>query len=312
MLRVAMNTLLESPTAPSEVEVAGLDLRYAGCRLRQPAREERLLLSMAERGIEQPLEGIAGADAIILLDGFKRHRCACKLHLGTVPLVVVGADAAAGIIGLLRGERERRLSLLEQAAFLDELQQLENLSVAELAAQLARSKSWVSVRLGLLAELSPAVRAELFSGRFPVYAYLSTLRPFMRKNRRSAEVEQFVLAVSGRGLSVREISGVARAFFTGGEAVQRELLQGHVKVLLAANQKESSGGAECDAFEQSVLHDLATTQKCMVRVVSRCDDPRLRSGAFHAQSQVLTQGMIDRGPGFLAAVRRLHDRAGQT
>ena len=38
-----------------EVELSGLDLRYEGFRLKQPAIEERLLASIAQRGIEEPL-----------------------------------------------------------------------------------------------------------------------------------------------------------------------------------------------------------------------------------------------------------------
>ncbi len=40
------------------VELSSLDLRYEGHRLRDDAREARLLASIAERGIEDPLEGV--------------------------------------------------------------------------------------------------------------------------------------------------------------------------------------------------------------------------------------------------------------
>jgi hypothetical protein len=54
------------------------------------------------------------------------------------------------------------------------------LSAADIAAALSRSKAWVSVRLGLLAQMSEPVRRQLFAGAFPVYGYMYTLRPFMR------------------------------------------------------------------------------------------------------------------------------------
>src|SRR5579871_4304477 len=70
------------------VELASLDLRYESFRLKQPALEERLLSSILQRGIEEPLEGVdlpTGPPALpptrILLNGFKRHRCARKLRL---------------------------------------------------------------------------------------------------------------------------------------------------------------------------------------------------------------------------------------
>ena len=42
----------------NEVELASLDLRYQGFRLQQPALQERLLSSIAQRGIQEPLEGV--------------------------------------------------------------------------------------------------------------------------------------------------------------------------------------------------------------------------------------------------------------
>jgi hypothetical protein len=66
------------------------------------------------------------------------------------------------------------------------------------------------MRLGLISEMSAAIRAKLFSGAFPVYCYMYTLRQFMRMNGVSGQdVEQFVAALSGKGLSVREIEQLA-------------------------------------------------------------------------------------------------------
>jgi DNA-binding transcriptional regulator GbsR (MarR family) len=56
------------------------------------------------------------------------------------------------------------------------LRRLEKMSVADIAEQLSRSKSWVSMRLGLLEEMSPLVQQEIFSGRFPLYSYMYSLR----------------------------------------------------------------------------------------------------------------------------------------
>ncbi len=68
-----------------ELELSSLDLRYEGHRLKNAGLEERLLASILQRGIEEPLEGVEVDGAHILLNGFKRHRCARKLQLPTVP-----------------------------------------------------------------------------------------------------------------------------------------------------------------------------------------------------------------------------------
>jgi hypothetical protein len=289
------------------VEITALDVRYERCRLKQGAFEERLLASIAVRGIEEPLEGVG--EAKILLNGFKRWRCARQLGLGSVPYVSLSTDEAGGIIALLRIANDRALSILEQAAFIAELRSVRGLSVAQIAAELSRSKAWVSVRLGLFTEMSAAVRAKLFSGAFPVYAYMYALRPFMRLNGGAKEVEAFVLAVSGQKLSVREIEWLAQGYFRGGEALRAEIRAGHLALPLdRMREAAAASGAGCSELEGSVLRDLEVTQKYMLRVLSRSDDERLESGAFQAQAQLLTGGILSRADGFLAAVRRLHGR----
>ena len=183
-----------------EVELASLDLRYESFRLKQAALEERLLASIAQRGIEEPLEGVQVQESNVLLNGFKRYRCARKLRLATVPYSSLGPDEVVGILSLLRTSNSRSLSILEQAAFIDELKQARQLSVAEIAAELTRSKAWVSVRVGLIAEMSGPVRRQLFAGAFPVYSYLYTLRQLMRLNGVRVEQVEELAEVRSLGL----------------------------------------------------------------------------------------------------------------
>lgn len=99
-----------------------LDLRYENCRMKDPRLEGRLLSSIAERGIEQPLEGVAvkkGGHGV-LLNGFKRYRCALKLGKATVPYTSLGGDEVMGILNLLRPANTKALNILEEARFIDE------------------------------------------------------------------------------------------------------------------------------------------------------------------------------------------------
>src|SRR5213078_2037719 len=59
-----------------EVELSALDLRYESYRMKNPALEGRMLASIAQRGVEEPLEGVESTNHPILLNGFKRCRCA--------------------------------------------------------------------------------------------------------------------------------------------------------------------------------------------------------------------------------------------
>ena len=199
----------------SEVELGSLDLRYESFRLKQPALEERLLSSMLQRGIEEPLEGVEVEHAKVLLNGFKRYRCARKLRLATVPYSSLGQDEAAAILGLLKLSNNRTLSILEQAAFIAELKNVRRLNVAEIAAELSRSKSWVTMRLGLMAEMSAKVRQQLFTGAFPVYSYMYLIRQFMRMNGVKAdEIEQFVARHQWPGLERARSGAIGARLFS--------------------------------------------------------------------------------------------------
>ena len=61
------------------VEVSSFDLRYESYRLRHEGCEKALLCSITEYGIRDPLEGVDTKGRRILLNGFKRLRCARKL-----------------------------------------------------------------------------------------------------------------------------------------------------------------------------------------------------------------------------------------
>jgi hypothetical protein len=304
----------------NEVELASLDLRYESFRLKQPALEERLLASILQRGIQEPLEGVdlpaaqAGVQQTkVLLNGFKRYRCARKLRLGTVPYCSLGQDEAAAILDLLRLSNNRSLSLLEQAAFIAELKNARGLNVAEIAAELSRSKSWVTMRLGLLAEMSEPVRQKLFAGAFPVYSYMYLMRQFMRMNGvKPEQIEQFVLATSGQGLSVREVEQLAHGFFRGTDSFRQEILKGNLAWPLARMRQVPQSPDGCSEFERVLLGDLELTQKYMQRVMGKSQEhTKLTSRAFHAQCHLLTAGLLSRSRAFLDTLRALHDHNGQ-
>lgn len=296
-----------------EVEFSELDLRYEQHRLRQRAVEVRLLSSIAERGITEPLEGVDVGGRHVLLNGFKRRRCALKLGLKCAPYVSLGEDEAQGIVALLRASNDRALSLLEQAGFVDELKRLHQMNVTQIAEALARSKAWVSVRLGLLGEMPPAVRQKLFAGAFPVYAYMYTVRSFMRINKvKPDEAEEFVVALSGKNLSVRQIEQLAHGYFRGPESFREQIRHGNVALPLEQMRQAAAGGDGCNAFEQVMLKDIEIADKYMQRVMGKSHDPRLSTPAFHAQAHLLLAGLLGRGPAFFKTVRQLHDRSGQT
>ena len=295
-----------------EIELSSLDLRYEGHRMRDRASEARLLTAIAERGIAEPLEGVDESERHVLLNGFKRLRCVRKLGITTVPYVSLGQDAALGIVALLRTSNDKALSLLEQAGFVDEINRLHQMSVAGIAEALSRSKAWVSLRLGLIAEMSPVIRKKLFAGDFPVYAYMYNVRPFMRINGTDkVEAEQFVAALSGKRLSVREIECLAHGYFRGPEALREQIRAGNVALSLEQLKRSAQAADGCTTFEQAMLKDLEIAQKYLQRVIGKSHDRRLSSDAFRVQAQLLLAGLLSRAATFFQSVKDLHDRCGQ-
>ena len=166
-----------------QVEISSIDLRYEHCRLKSTVAEKALLSSILDHGIRDPLQGVCPEDGRrVLLDGFKRYRCAKKLSIGVVPFHCLAEDEAFGIVELLRISNAKTLSILEQARLIDELYNIHKMSVSEIALVLERSKAWVSLRVGITRQMSKCVSESIFSGAFPGYSYMYTLRQFMRIN----------------------------------------------------------------------------------------------------------------------------------
>jgi hypothetical protein len=293
------------------VERSSLDLRYEGYRLRNDAAEARLLGSIAERGIEEPLGGVDTPQGRLLLDGFRRNRCAAKLGIECVPYASWGEGETQGIASLLSACRQRTLSILEQSRFVDELLSTHGMTIADVAELLSRSKAWVSTRRNLLAQMSPAIEKMLFRGAFPVYSYMVTLRPFMRMNGvGQAEIERFVQAVAGTKLSVREIELLAHGYFRGTPSLRQAIDQGNWKWTLDQMQEAGEDPDCLSEFERGMLRDLERLLQGMQKVMTRCDSPRLQARDFFAQANLLLASLLGWRDSFFKKMEEFHDRTG--
>jgi hypothetical protein len=297
------------------VERSSLDLRYEGYRLRDPAQEARLLASIRQRGIERPLAGVSmsRAGVRILLNGFKRQRAAKKLGIDYVPFVSLGEEEAAGILNLMRGSAEMALDIVEESRFLVELLSVHDMSVADVAEALSRSRGWVSMRRGLWEEMSPAIQGILFRGAFPVYAYLYTLRPFMRMNSVGREpVERFMKALAGKRLSLRDIELLAHAYFLGPASLREAIDAGQWGWSLEQMKNVPPDPQGCNSFEQRLLGDLERLHKSIERVMVKCQSKRLTSRAFYAEANLLIGSLLCLLGPFSERMKEFYDRSGQT
>jgi len=92
-----------------------------------------------------------------------------------------------------------------------------------------KKQSWVSVRVGIIGEMSRSVISKIMSGEFPVYSYMYTLRQFRRINCvKDEEIDDFVNSVAGKNLSIRDLDLLAHGYFKGGEEFREQIKSGKV------------------------------------------------------------------------------------
>jgi hypothetical protein len=296
-----------------QVEITSFDLRYRGYRMRCPSVEKALLLSILEKGIRDPLQGIDIEPSRILLDGFKRYRCAKKLGLGIVPYRSLGSDEVGGIIELIRMSNATSLGILEQAKLIDELKNVHHMSVSQIARLVDKSKGWVGMRIGIIGQMSPLVMGKIFDGKFPVYAYMYTLRPFIRMNGvNKKEIDEFVAAVAGEKLSIRDIEILANGYFKGGDELRKQIKDGDISWALTRLKQTSSNADDCTELERQMLKELEITRKYMQRVTCKSQDKRFATNGFFAQANLLSGGILKQLDPFAQAIRQFYDRTGQT
>ncbi|MFH2219602.1 MAG: chromosome partitioning protein ParB [Pseudomonadota bacterium] len=295
------------------VELKSFDLRYEHHRLKSVETERRLLSSIISCGIRDPLQGVSVQDSRILLNGFKRYRCARQLGIGVVPYQSLGCDEMLGIVELLRLANTRSLSIIEQARLIDELKSVFQMSISEIASLLEKSKGWVAMRAGMISKMSDVVMQKLFEGSFPVYSYMYTIRPFMRMNGvATSEVDTFIQATAGNHLSTRDIEILAHGYFKGSDSFRKQLEEGNVVWGLNQLKQSSVGSSNCTGIEQGLLKELEIVQKYMQRICLKIADRRLKNPSFFAQANLLAGGILRRLDAFSQAIRSFYDRSGQT
>ncbi len=296
------------------VEISSFDLRYECCRLKSAHTEKQLLESILTHGIRDPLQGVDIKDGNrVLLNGFKRIRCARKLGIGIVPWFSLGNDESVGILELLRRSNSKTLTMIEQARLIDELKGVYGMSTSDIALLLEKSKAWVSVRSGIISEISDGVMKQIFNGNFPAYSYLYTVRKFIRINAiHKKEVEEFVRSVSGKGLSVRDIETLATGYFMGSSEIRSQIRDGNIEWGLKQLKASSRVKACCTGVEQTMLKDLEISQRYMQKVICKGNDARLKTSSFHAQANLLAGGILKQVEQFTNTLRGLYDRSGQT
>ena len=203
-----------------ELEHHQLDLRYESLRCRAPAREKRLLASLAEHGQQVPIV-VVGEAARVVVDGFKRIRALRQLKSDTVLATAWDLDEAGALVldGMMRAGQGD--DPFEQGWLLRELEVRFGQSQEDLARRFDKSVSWVSRRLALVKELPEAIQERIQQGDLAPYSAMRHLVPLARANRKACI--QLVAALGRRMPTTRQMEALYGAW-TSGNTKSRELL----------------------------------------------------------------------------------------
>ena len=167
-----------------QLEFHQLDRRWEHLRVRHPARQRRLLASLADSGQQAPIVVVAAEgqpDRYVVIDGYKRIAALEQLGRDTVEAVVWPMSEAAAVL-LDRSPRlSERETALEVGWLLAELEQRFGYGLDELARRFDRSVSWVSRRLALVEVLPEAIQQQVREGKIPAQVAMKFLAPAARQ-----------------------------------------------------------------------------------------------------------------------------------
>jgi ParB/RepB/Spo0J family partition protein len=246
-----------------QLELHQLDRRWEHLRVRHPARQRRLLASLAEVGQQTPIVVVAAeglADRYVVIDGYKRIAALEQLGRDTVEAVVWPMSEAAAVLL----DRTLRLSehetALEVGWLLAELEQRFGYGLDELARRFDRSVSWVSRRLALVEVLPEAIQQQVREGKILAQVALKFLVPVARQSLE--DCQRMAAIYAQHHCDTREAGQIYAAWRQASPAIRKRILDDpelFFKTQRQAQEKSPTGtGAE-------LLRDL----EMVVAIVNR-------------------------------------------
>jgi ParB/RepB/Spo0J family partition protein len=166
-----------------QLEFHQLDRRWEHLRVHHPARQRRLLASLAESGQQVPVVVVVAdgqVDRYVVIDGYKRLMALQQLGRDKVEAVVWPMSEGEAILL----DRSLRLSehetALEVGWLLAELERRFGYSLDDLARRFDRSVSWVSRRLALVEALPEVIQRQVREGKIAAQVAMKFLVPTVR------------------------------------------------------------------------------------------------------------------------------------
>jgi len=208
-----------------QLEFHQLERRWEHLRVRHPARQRRLLASLADAGQQTPIVVVAAegaAERYVVIDGYQRIAALQQLGRDTVEAVVWPMSEAAAVLL----DRSLRLcaheTALEVGWLLAELQQRFGYGLEELARRFDRSVSLVSRRLGLVELVPEAIQQQVRTGQILAQVALKFLVPVARQSLE--DCQRMAAIFAAHHCDTRAAGQLYAAWRQGSRAIRQRLL----------------------------------------------------------------------------------------
>lgn len=208
-----------------QLELHQLERRWEHLRVRHPARQRRLLASLAETGQQTPIVVVAAAgqpERYLVIDGYKRIAALAQLGRDTVEATVWAMSAAEALLldrSLRFSEHE---TALEQGWLLTEMEERFGYSLDELARRLDRSPSWVSRRLALVELLPEGIQQQVREGQITAHVAMKYLVPVARISLE--DCQRMAAAFAQHRTNARQAGQLYTAWRSGSAAIRKRIL----------------------------------------------------------------------------------------
>ena len=253
-----------------ELDLHRLDLRFAGSRLVEPRAVARMAQSIERCGQIVPCIVVAasdgaGAEALVLVDGYRRVAALRRLGRDTASVEQWACDLTEALLGVLARNQDRPFAIIEEALLLRELVQGLGLSQHAVAQRCGRDVSWVSRRLHLLSGLPDAALAAVRGGHLSSWAANRVMAPLARANAEHAS--RLLAALAEAPLSTRELRSWFEHYQQAPRAARERMVSEPRLFLdaLRANQAGRDGERLRGGPEGACIGDL----RCLEAVITR-------------------------------------------
>ncbi|MBA3380971.1 MAG: ParB N-terminal domain-containing protein [Actinobacteria bacterium] len=247
------------------LELSTLVLKYAALRVLDPGRVARLVGAMSREDQRSPVLVVGEG---VLVDGYHRVQALRQLGRDLVAAVRLEVTEAEALVLAWRLETGRRKSALEEGWLLAELAETHGRTQVALAADLHRTRSWVSQRLGLVRVLPEDVQEAVRTCKIPAQAAMKSLLPLARADRDACSR---LSAAAKEPLTVRQWDRICTAWRKAPPEVRRRIEENPGLLL---KTEEAVSVVPVDA-EEKLVQDLEG-----VAGLCRRARRQVRDGAF--------------------------------